>query len=376
MSYSFQEYARMLGDPVRSPAYLAAIRETVRPGSVVADIGAGPGALGVYAATLGARRVFLVEPDASVYAATELAAENGVADRVEIIRAPSTEIELPERADVIVSDLRGVMPFHAHHLTAASDMRRRLLAPGGVCIPRRDTVMTALVEDATLLGNTVGAWSGLHGTLAHESFARKMANGWYRARATEAQLLTAPTTFVTLDYDLPTPALTRRWEATATRDGTAHGLLVWFDAELTKTIAFSNSPCAPPALYGQAFFPFAPAMPLRRDERVVLELRGIASGDDYAWSWSITRDDGQSARHSTLLGIPLHPEVLARRASGFVPRRSADAELLLAVIEATDGHTSLGELASGLHERFGERFPTPESALSYLSGLEDLWERR
>ena len=145
-----EEYARMFADPVRGAAYLSAVRESVRPGMVVADVGAGPGVLGIYAATLGARRVFLVEPDASVNAARALAEENGVADRVEVIRASSTEIELPERADVIVSDLRGVTPFHGRHLQAAADMRRRLLAPGGVCIPRRDRVYAALVEDDTL----------------------------------------------------------------------------------------------------------------------------------------------------------------------------------------------------------------------------------
>jgi type I protein arginine methyltransferase len=375
MSYSFQEYARMLGDPVRATAYLAAIRETVRPGSVVADVGAGPGALGVYAATLGARRVFLVEPDASVYAAAALAKENGVYERVEIIRAPSTEIDLPERADVIISDLRGVMPFHGHHLAAASDMRRRLLAPGGVCIPRRDTVVTALVEDASLHQHTVGAWAGLRESLSFDSFERMMANGWYRARASEDQLLTTPSTFVTLDYDLPTPALVRRWEVTAIRDGTAHGLLVWFDAELTETIRFSNSPCAPPALYGQAFFPFTPAIELRRDEVLVLELRGVLSGDEYSWSWSAAKTAGETVRHATLLGIPLHADALARRSASYVPRRSADAEVLLSVIGATDGRTSLGDLALRLHERFGDRFPTVESALSYVAHLDDLWAR-
>jgi hypothetical protein len=42
-----EEYARMLADPVRGSAYLAAVRESVRPGMVVADVGAGPGVLGI-----------------------------------------------------------------------------------------------------------------------------------------------------------------------------------------------------------------------------------------------------------------------------------------------------------------------------------------
>jgi protein arginine N-methyltransferase 1 len=374
VSYSFDEYARMLAEPVRGAAYLAAVRETVRPGSVVADIGSGPGMLGVYAATLGARRVFLVDPDVSVYAGAELARENGVGDRVEVIRAPSTEIELPERADVIVSDLRGVTPFHGHHLAAAADVRRRLLAPGGVCIPGRDVVMTALVEDEALYSRTVDAWSSVPVALKRDSFVGLLANRWYRTRATGEQRLPGSSHFVTLDYDLPTPPLSASWEMSATRDGVAHGLLLWFDTELTPAIGLSNAPTAPPALYGQAFFPFAPAMRLRRGQRVSVELRAVLTGDDYAWSWSAATD-GASARHSTLLGIPLSTEALAQRTERFSPHRSVDADILLTVIERVNGRTSLGELADVLSKRFSERFPTRESALHYVSRLDDLWAR-
>jgi protein arginine N-methyltransferase 1 len=369
-----EEYARMLADPVRGSAYLAAVGESVRPGMVVADIGAGPGVLGIYAATLGARRVFLVEPDASVRAARALAAENGVADRVETIRAVSTEIELPERADLIVSDLRGVTPFHGRQLEAAADMRQRLLAAGGTCIPRRDRVYSALVEDDALYARTVGAWSGVPGTLAHESLTGLMANGWFRTRATGAQLLSEPAPFVTLDYEHPTPALHACWDARATRDGIAHGLLLWFDTDLTEHISLSNAPTAPPALYGQAFFPFRPAFTMRHGERLRVDLRTVHAGDDYAWTWSARDDSGaRTVRHSTLLSLPLDPEMLARRSERCAPRRSREGEILRVLLDAADGRATFGELATLLHERFAERFPTTQSALDYATGLDDLW---
>jgi type I protein arginine methyltransferase len=374
MSYTMEEYARMLADPVRAPAYLAAVRESVRPGMVVADVGAGPGVLGIYAATLGARRVFLVEPDASVNAARALAIENGVSDRVEVMRAPSTEIELPERADVIVSDLRGVTPFHGRHLEAAADMRRRLLAPGGVCIPRRDRVYSALVEDDAMYARTVGAWAGVPDTLAHESLTALMANGWFRARATGAQLLSEPAPFVTLDYELPAPAFQARWDARATRDGTAHGLLLWFDTELTDRIALSNAPSAPPALYGQAFFPFRPSFAMQSGERLRIDLRAVLAGDDYAWTWAARDDsDRHAVRHSTLLSLPLDPEALALRSERCAPRRSPEGEILRVVLDAADGRATFGELAALLHERFAERFATPQAALDYVTRLDDLW---
>jgi protein arginine N-methyltransferase 1 len=369
-----EEYARMLADPVRGSAYLAAVRESVQPGMVVADVGAGPGVLGIYAAMLGARRVFLVEPDGSVNAAQALAIENGVADRVEIIRATSTEIELPERADLIVSDLRGVTPFHGRHLEAAADMRRRLLAPGGICIPRRDRVYAALVEDDALYARTVGAWSGVPATMAHESFTALMANGWFRTRATGEQLLSGPEPFATLDYDRPAPPLQASWDACATRDGIAHGLLLWFDTDLTERIALSNAPTAPPALYGQAFFPFRPAFTMRRGDGLRVDLRTVLAGDDHAWTWSARDESGERAvRHSTLLSLPLDAEALARRSERCAPRRSREGEILRALLDAADGRATFGELAALLHERFAERFPTTQSALDYVTGLDDLW---
>jgi protein arginine N-methyltransferase 1 len=375
MSYTMEEYARMLVDPVRGAKYLAAVRRSVKPDMVVADIGAGPGVLGIYAATLGARRVFLVEPDASVNAAYALAEENGVAERVEVIRASSTAIELPERADVIVSDLRGVTPFHGHHLEAAADMRRRLLTPGGICIPRRDVVYTALVEDDALYARTVDAWSGMPPTLAHESLTALSANGWYRTRASEQQVMSEPTRFVTLDYDCPTPPLHARWETHATRDGTAHGLLLWFDTALVPGIELSNAPSAPPALYGQAFFPFRPAFQLRRGDRLRIELRAVLAGDDYAWSWMADDDAGHAARHTTLRSLPLDPTALGVRADHFSPRRSEEGEIISALLVAADGTRTFAQLAQLLHVRFPERFATEQSALDYASRLEDLWAR-
>jgi protein arginine N-methyltransferase 1 len=375
MSYTMEEYARMLVDPVRGATYFAALRRSVKPGMVVADIGAGPGVLGIYAAALGARRVFLVEPDSSVNAAYALAAENGVADRIEVIRANSTSIELPERADVIVSDLRGVTPFHGHHLEAAADMRRRLLAPGGVCIPRRDVVYSALVEDEVTYARTVDAWAGVPHTLAHESLSALSANGWYRTRATAAQVISDPTRFVTLDYDCPTPPLHARWETRALRDGTAHGLLLWFDTALVPGIELSNAPSAPPALYGQAFFPFRPAFTLRRGDLLRIELRAVLAGDDYAWSWLADDDAGHAARHTTLRSLPMDPASLAVRSDQFAPRRSEEGEIIGALLAAADGTRTFGELARLLYVRFPERFPTEQSALDYASRLDDLWAR-
>ena len=126
--YSVVEFGRMIADEVRMSAYEAAIRATVRPGSVVLDIGAGTGIMSLLACRAGARKLYAVEVGDASGVAGEIARANGLADRIELVQAKSTDITLPERADVIVSDLRGVLPLLQHHIPSILDARRRHLA--------------------------------------------------------------------------------------------------------------------------------------------------------------------------------------------------------------------------------------------------------
>lgn len=130
--YSLHFYGQMLADGLRMDAYEAALRRTVKPSSVVMDLGSGPGVFALLACKLGARRVYAVEPDNVIGLAREVASANGFADRIEFFEDLSTNITIPEPASIIISDLRGVLPWFQQHLPAVKDARERLLARGGV----------------------------------------------------------------------------------------------------------------------------------------------------------------------------------------------------------------------------------------------------
>ena len=129
--YSLHFYGQMLSDRVRTDAYAEALRRAVRPDSVVLDLGCGPGLFALLACKLGARRVYAVEPDNAINIAREAAAANGFADRIEFFQSLSTEITLDEPASIIVSDLRGVLPWFQQHIPSIVDARERLMARGG-----------------------------------------------------------------------------------------------------------------------------------------------------------------------------------------------------------------------------------------------------
>src|SRR6266849_1675102 len=129
--YSLRDYGDMIADRERFDAYSKAIGKAVRPGAAVLEIGCGPGAFALLACQAGARKVYAIDSEEIVHFARELAVANGFADRTEFIQSDSRKLQLPERADLIVSDLRGSLPFFGHAIASIEDARQRLLAPRG-----------------------------------------------------------------------------------------------------------------------------------------------------------------------------------------------------------------------------------------------------
>jgi predicted RNA methylase len=132
-----QLHLDMLNDRTRTLSLIDAIRETVRPGDVVLDIGTGTGILAATAARAGARHVYAIEAGQIHRVAHALFADNGLADRITLIKGWSTQVELPERADVLISEVIGHEPLAEDVLETTADAVQRLVKPGARLVPRR-----------------------------------------------------------------------------------------------------------------------------------------------------------------------------------------------------------------------------------------------
>src|SRR6266498_2113357 len=109
--YSVFEHGWMIANKVRTDAYAQALRQTVKPGSVVLDLGTGTGIWALLACQFGAHKVYAIEQSDVIQVAREIAAANGYSERIEFIQELSTRVTLPEKADVLVSDVRGMLPL-------------------------------------------------------------------------------------------------------------------------------------------------------------------------------------------------------------------------------------------------------------------------
>jgi precorrin-6B methylase 2 len=308
----------MFADANRNAAYEAALRTFVNASSVVVDIGTGCGLFALMAARAGAAHVYAIEPDPIVQVARDLAAANGLADRITFIEASSTDTSLSERADVIVSDVRAVLPLAGGSLTSLIDARSRFLTPGGVMIPAADTIVAAVVSAPDAFAAAIDAWDERWGIDARQ-VRGAAAQQVITVTSDEIDVLTEPARWTTLDYLRLASASAEGalvWQAS--RSAAAHGVALWFEAQLGAGIGYSTAPDSGDRLYGLAFLPWPEPVALETGTGVEVRLRADLVGGEYVWTWKTTIDGAPPRRftQSTFVGAPLSRARIQRLQSG------------------------------------------------------------
>jgi protein arginine N-methyltransferase 1 len=369
--YNVSDYAWMVADPVRVSAYAAALQRTIKPGSVVVEIGTGVGVFAVLAKQLGAGRVIAIEPSNAISVGSLIARQNGVGDGVEFIHGLSADLDLPGGADVVFADVGGKLPLDGPSLQTMIDARQRLLAPGGTLIPAVHTLYAAVVESADKYASLVPSfdYGGAHLDLS--ALRRFTTNRWQGARFSPKQLLTGAEAWARIDYrtlDDPNVEGTVHW--TAARNGLAHGLAVWFDAMLVDGVTLSNAPGQPELVYGKAFFPWSAPVDLREGDRVSVRFRAQHVAGDYVWRWdSQIRSGGQDDkpavefRQSTFLSDPPVRAQLRKRTAAHVATLTDQGKVEAFILHAMDGTTPNDVIGQRLLERFPTRFARLEDAI-------------
>src|SRR6266545_4571892 len=121
---------------------------------------------------------------------------------------------------------------------------------------------------------------GVKGVTASTCARRSCARSTWRRRAGPGQLLTDPCCWAVLDYStLDVPDVRGAVNTTVSRAGTAHGLVLWFDAMLGEGAHFSNAPGAPELVFGRAFFPWPEPVPVVLGDAIAATVQAKFVGD-------------------------------------------------------------------------------------------------
>ncbi len=367
------EHRGYLSDPARMSAYRRAICEVVTPGDIVLDLGAGTGILGLLACEAGASRVYSVEADSIISLTRDLCRANGFEERVQFIRGHSTEIDLPEKVDVVVCDQIGSFGYEAGVLEYLADAHRRFLKPGGRLMPSRIHLEAAPVQE-TKLRYQVDFWNNSSTGFNLKPAHSLGVNCTYGTEFKQEALLGDPVQLGTLEMSAP---LGRSMELEGTaviaRPGVLHGLGGWFTAELSATVRMTNSPAADkPIERSQVFFPTERPVPVDEGDRVQIRMRIIPSELLAAWNVAVVSASGESKgsfAQSTFQGMPLAKEDLLKMQPQFVPELSRWGQVRQTVLNLCDGSHSLADVEEETYRRHTDVFRSAEQAAAFVADV-------
>ncbi|KNA07791.1 hypothetical protein SOVF_168700 [Spinacia oleracea] len=233
----------MMQDYVRTGTYYAAVMENRVDfsGKVVVDVGAGSGILSLFAAQAGAKHVYAVEASEMADYARKLIAGNPLlADRITVIKGKVEEVELPEKADILISEPMGTLLVNERMLESYVIARDRFLVPSGKMFPGVGRIHMAPFSDEYLfveIANKALFWqqqnyfgvdlTSLYGSAFQGYFTQPVVDAF------DPRLLVAPATHHVIDfstikeeqlYEIDIPL-----KFTAAVGTRVHGLACWFD---------------------------------------------------------------------------------------------------------------------------------------------------
>jgi protein arginine N-methyltransferase 1 len=372
----------MLQDRVRVSAQRRAIHEMVRQGDVVLDLGCGTGLLSFFACQAGARKVYAVEQNDIIDCARDLAAANGFLDRVVFIHGNSIGVELPEKVDVIVSDiLPGFCP-EGEVTRFLADARQRFLKPGGVLLPAQVWLFLAPIEATDVHDEYIGWWGKPLEGLNYDLVRSAAANRRYVVSLPANSLLAAAHCVEELDFysGVAGVALDQEVRFVVERDGLLHGLAGWFDAQISPGVRLTTAPGLQQTVWQQTFFPIAEPVSVMGGDVVIGRLIAFAP-DQVFWQWhldvlSISGERKGHFRHSNF--VPSRKDLVSRMPS-FRPNLGGSGQVARFVLNACDGATTVQEIAHELRREFPTLCPTDEAALyrvwSTLRGQVEVTQR-
>lgn len=280
----------LIADAVRNAALYAALKAVITPGeTTVADIGAGSGLLGLMAAKLGARKVYLYET-AEVGAVAERIVKANKAKVCELFATHSLDMIDPPRADVVISETLGNYAFEEHMIETLTDARKRFLKPGGQLIPRCVTQFVCPVI-APRIHEELTVWdrAGFNLDLSigrvmslNNAYVRTLAPGELLGEGREAKV------WDRCDFSKDGKS-NRKGEArfVLSRAAKVYGFATWWEADLGSGIALSTSPLAPKTHWEQLYFPLLEPVSADAHDVVTVTLRSQTSqqgGTHLAWT--------------------------------------------------------------------------------------------
>ena len=219
------------------------------------DVGAGSGILSFFAVQAGARKVYAIEASSIAEQCADLVRSNNLSSKITVIPGKVEEVEVPEMADVLISEPMGYMLFNERMLESYLHAKK-FLRPNGKLFPTQGDLFVAPFTDECLYQEQFSKshfWyqpnfygvdlSSLRDTAITEYFRQPIVDTFDYQILMSAPLKHQTNFALSSETDLHDITIPLNYVATQT--GHVHGLAFWFDVAFVgskQTVWLSTAP--------------------------------------------------------------------------------------------------------------------------------------
>lgn len=344
MSYQrITDQLNMALDEVRNKAYQAALKHVITTDSIVLDVGAGLGPFGLFAAQLGAKKVYCVEPHPLVHTINNVARDNGLEGRIHCLQGRIEEVELPEQVDVITSCFTGNFLLGENLLPSLYYARDHYLKPNGTMLPHRASMIAAPVSTPVIHKRNIARLSEPHLGIKYHYYRHIVANQiGPNKHISSQQCLAEPKVLQTLDFYTDTQAACdQNVVFEINQEKTCHGILGWFDMALGTQI-LSTGPSAPDVHWSPLLLPIDPPLTVKKGDQLSVTIK---KNNKIDWSW-IVKNGNEKRHQSAALANPFKLKPALKSPL------TAHSEQLLFVLRHFKLHQTDAEISKKLQQQW------------------------
>jgi protein arginine N-methyltransferase 1 len=287
------------------------------------------------------------------------------------VKGRSDKVELPEKVDVITSEILGHFGYDEHVVRFKMDARKRFLRPEGRLVPAWLELYLVPVTSEGTWNDLIGLWSsdcyGLDFSAVRDSAASQM----YATDCSAKVMPLAPPPRIShiSFYEIEKVPFLFRGEFIIQKKGPLHAMVGYFRCGLSPSVILSTSPDRPKTHWMQTFFPMQDVIMLEEGDEMLCTIKAIPLLNKMFWEWdtriirgeleiaAFNQSDLRITKEVMVVGNPSFRRVLTRK--GEISRR---------VLHLCDGKKSIGEISELIRAEYPETYESLEDAVQEVVG--------
>lgn len=293
----------MIEDSSRLLYFWNSLESAIIPGrSIVLDVGGGTGILSMFAAKLGAKKVYTIEEGPIANVAKRLILENRLDKKIEVINGNLNDVKLNKKVDIIVSETIGLAGVEEGIIDIFEIAKQKYAHNKTVLIPSR--IKLKLIPSASdVIKKNTSFWNKrIHGLKFNKLYKVAFNNVYGRQLAESRLFLTRKDDTATIEFLLGNKYM-KNIETTYTfevkKSGDFNGFVLWFEASIDDKNIISSKDTESNH-WNTCFLPVRTGLKAKVGDKIKLKFQVERNGYStrFIWKGLITRGKSVIGRFS------------------------------------------------------------------------------